>query len=434
LTVSPESSQNKRVVIVGAGLGGLRTTESLRSSGFAGHIALVGAESTVPYDRPPLSKQVLTGDWPPERTALISDDNLTKLSLELLPGRAAVGLDAANRAVRLDDGQTLSGDAIVVATGAHARRFPNSDELPNTFVVRTLADSLAVRAAFATARRVAVIGAGFIGAEIAAAARKAGLDVTVLEALPVPLQRQLGDAMGAACGSLHERHGTRLRTGVDVSGIDRTGVHLRSGDHVPADVVVVGIGAVPDVGWMNESAVRIDTTMGVYCDDHCRAQLRASDGFPDGFSDALPVGSPGPPAEGIYAVGDVASWPNARYGGERMRIEHWTNAAEMASHASDSVLHQFGLGADPGPYTPLPYFWSDQYDAKIQFLGRITGFEEVCVVSGSVGEGSWLALYRRGDRVVAALGVTKMRLLMRTRKLLMENAAWDDAVALATAG
>ena len=398
------------VVVVGGSLAGVRAVESLRARGFAGSIELIAEEVGLPYDRPPLSKQILAGAWEPERIQLCSSEAIAKLDVSLREGTRAEGLDLGPRIVRTSDGD-VSFERLVIATGARVRRLPGTEQRKDIHVVRTLADSLRLRSELLPGRRVVVIGAGFIGAEVAATAKGRGCNVTVLEALPTPLIRQLGEEMGRACAALHARNDVDLRTGASIATIDddRT-VHLADGARFDADVIVVGIGVQPNVEWLEGSGVLIDD--GVRCDERCRV-----------------LDTNGEPIDGVVGAGDVARFPNGLFGApddpnapELMRIEHWTNAAEMASHASGTLL------GGTESFAPVPYFWSDQYAHKIQFLGRTTAFDEVRVVDGDPSEGSWLALYRRGDRLIGALGVTKMRLLIRYRSMLAQRASWTDAL------
>ena len=342
---------------------------------------------------------------------LRSRRDLSDIDVELRDGTRADGLDVAARILRTTSGD-LGFDQLVVATGARVRTLPGQTSRTDLHVVRTLDDCLRLRAELQPGRRVVVVGAGFIGAEVAATAKGRDCDVTVLEAMPTPLARQLGTEMGAACAALHARNGVTLRTGVSIASIDADKtVHLGDGSSVGADVVVVGVGVQPNTEWLADSGVLLDD--GVRCDDRCRV-LSADDHRP---------------LEQIFAVGDVARFPNALFPSaddvmqpELMRIEHWTNAAEMASHAAGTAV------GDDLVFAPVPYFWSDQYAHKIQFLGRTTAFDEVRVVEGDPGDGAWLALYRRGDRLIGALGVSKMRLLIRYRTLLAERATWADAL------
>jgi NADPH-dependent 2,4-dienoyl-CoA reductase/sulfur reductase-like enzyme len=276
---------------------------------------------------------------------------------------------------------------------------PGQPDLAGLHTLRTLDDCLALRADLeAVPSRVVVVGAGFIGAEVAATARQRGLEVTLLEALPVPLQRVLGDRMGSVCADLHRDQGVdvRLSTGVDAFVDDAkgrvAGVVLSDGTTLEADVVVVGVGVVPNTEWLEGSGLTIDN--GVVCDETCLA------------------------APGVVAAGDVARWPNRRFG-EVMRVEHWENAQEQGSHAARRLL------GDTAPYEPVPWFWSDQYDRKIQLAGRSGPDDEVRIVDGSIDERRFVAVYGRAGRLVGVLGMNRPRPVIQYRQLIAEGASWD---------
>lgn len=397
-----------RVVVVGASLAGLRTVEALRQAGYDGTLTLIGREDHLPYDRPPLSKQVLAGAWEADRIWLRDPETFATLDLDLRLGTAATSLDTDNQRVHLDTGDAVPYDGLVIATGATPRALPGQPaDLAGLHTLRTLEDCLAIRDGIDGGARVVVVGAGFIGAEVAATARGRGCEVTVLEALPVPLSRGLGPVMGAACGALHTDHGVDLRCNVGVAGIEAAagraaGVRLQSGETIAADLVVVGVGVSPVTGWLEGSGLRLND--GVVCDASCAA---------------------GPP--GVYAAGDVARWPNPLFG-EEMRLEHWTNAVEQGTHVAQSLL----VGGAAEPFAPVPYFWSDQYETKIQFVGRSGPDDEVKVVHGSVDERKFVAIYGRAGRLVGALGFSMPRLLMGYRTLIADRASWEGALAHAS--
>jgi NADPH-dependent 2,4-dienoyl-CoA reductase/sulfur reductase-like enzyme len=402
----------EHIVVVGASLAGLRACETLRTEGFAGRITLVGAEDRMPYDRPPLSKKLLAGEWEPERIALRKPDDFASLGLELRLGVAACGLDTAARTLALADGSSLQFDGLIIATGGAVRRLPGQPDLAGVHELRTLDDALALREALDATPRVVVIGAGFIGLEVAATARQRGCAVTVLEGAPAPLMRGLGAEMGALAARVHERNGVAIHCGVQVAAIEGdagavTGVRLGDGTVVPADVVLVGIGVAPATGWLEDSGVQVRD--GIVCDA------------------TLCVGVPG-----IYAAGDCARWVNPLFD-EEMRVEHWTNAAEQGAAAARNLL-AVAAGNAPTPYEAVPFFWSDQFDSRIQFLGRPHGDDEVRIVHGldeATGEvaDQFVALYGHAGRFRGVLGVSMPKQVMPLRKLLLARATFDEAIA-----
>ena len=342
--------------MVGASLAGLRATETLREEGFTGKITLVGQELHLPYDRPPLSKQVLAGTWPPEKAVLADRKRAGELQLHEVLGHRAVRLDVEKRQVEIDDGTEFTGDALIVATGASPRHLPGTEGLSQRdglFTLRTLDDSVALRAAVTAvdSSRVVVIGAGYIGAEVASTCAGLGCRVTVIETLEIPLSNVVGPLIGAHCASLYEANGVELRTGHGVAGIHRAEgssgnggliVETADGERLEADVVVVGIGVAPAVDWLQDSGLTLEN--GVVCDDRLFA------------------------ADGVVAAGDVARWVWRHDGNEeQIRIEHWQVAAEAGMAAAHSLLAGRRHAA---PFTPVPYFWSDQFGIRFQALGN----------------------------------------------------------------
>jgi NADPH-dependent 2,4-dienoyl-CoA reductase/sulfur reductase-like enzyme len=408
-----------RVVIVGASLAGLRAAETLRTAGHTGEIVVVGDEPHAPYDRPPLSKKVLAGEWEPDRIALRKPDDMASLEVTWRLGTRAVALDPDRRVVTVaaaadrDATEELGYDGLVIATGAVPRRLPGQPAA--AYVLRSLDDALALRARFAPGgQRVVVIGAGFIGLEAAATARALGNEVIVLEGADAPLVRGLGAEMGRAVTACHADHGVEIRCGVSVASIELgtsgsgsgsgTGaVVLGDGTAVPADVVLVGIGVAPATDWLAGSGLEVRD--GVVCDE------------------TLAVRG----VTGIVAAGDVARWPNPLFD-EEMRVEHWTNAAEQGALAASNLL-AVAAGRPAEVYAPVPFFWSDQYDRRVQFLGRASAEDEVRIVSGSVEERRFLALYGREGRLRGALGLNSPKLVMPYRRLLAARATWDEALA-----
>ncbi|GAB4008897.1 NAD(P)/FAD-dependent oxidoreductase [Nocardioides ultimimeridianus] len=403
-------SDPRRLVVIGASLAGLRAVEAARKTGFDGEVVLVGAEEHLPYDRPPLSKAFLypAGDEGLAPEPFFRDEAYLRdeLSVELRLGAPATALDTEQKVV-VAGGEEIAYDALVIATGSTPRLLPGTGGLAGVHPLRSLDDSLAVRDALEAGARTVVIGAGFIGSEVAATARKRGLEATIIEALPTPLVRATGTEMGAAIASLHEQNGTALLCGTGVASIEGDGrverVVLADGREIPADLVVVGIGVVPAVDWLAGSGVPLEN--GVVCDE------------------TLWTGVPG-----VYAAGDVASWHNPTMG-ERQRMENWTAAAEQGAAAARNAL-------DPDnakPYGTVPYFWSDWYDVRIQFVGSPDA-DEVRLVDGDPASGGrWIALYRRGDRLIGALTVNGQAEIMKYRVQIMKGGSWDDALAFAEA-
>jgi NADPH-dependent 2,4-dienoyl-CoA reductase/sulfur reductase-like enzyme len=397
----------RRVVVVGASLAGIRTVQALRSKGFDGSISLIGEEPHLPYDRPPLSKQFLSGDWDEDGIGLASPDLLARLELDLRLGRRAVRMDMAARQVTLDDGAPLAFDDLVVATGSAPRRLPGTPPLEGIHTLRTLDDARAIRSALAGSPRVVIVGAGFIGAEVAATARGKGLDVTVLEALPVPLSRGLGPELGPAVAALHGDHGVRLEVGAVVAALEGTNrverVVLADGTAIEADLVVVGIGTIASTGWLDGSALTIRD--GLVCDEFLRA-----------------VG-----VEGVWAAGDVARWPNQLFG-EEMRLEHWDNAANQGSAVGAAIAT-----GEVVPFAPVPFVWSEQYDAMIQILGRPHGDDRVHVALGSIEDRAFVALLERDGLLSAVVGMNESRRTMRFKAILRGRPPIEEAKAAAAA-
>ncbi len=404
-------SHINRVVIVGASLAGLRAAETLRADGFEGAVTVVGAEPHRPYDRPPLSKKLLLGEWEPDRVVLRKADAFDELDVDWRLGEAATGLDIGDREVHLADGATLGYDGLVIATGAACRRLPDDGGHPDVHELRTLDDALRLRRRLGDGdRSVVVIGAGFIGLEVAATARQRGNAVTVLELAPAPLTRAVGADMGRAIGALHEAEGVALRCGVGIERLVEPGVLLAGGELVRADVVVVGIGVAPAVGWLDGSGLELRD--GVVCGSDLAA--RTADGSV---------------APGVYAAGDVARWVNPLFD-EEMRVEHWTNAAEQGEHAARNLLRT-SRGETPEPFAAVPFFWSDQYAHRIQFLGHAGPDDDALVVAGRVEDGTFLALYGRAGRLRGVLGLNAPRWVMKMRGALLDQLGWDDALTVA---
>ncbi len=400
--------KRESVTIVGASLAGLRAAETLRRDGFDGVITLIGDEAHLPYDRPPLSKQVLSGDWEPERTLLSPTDRIDGLDLDLRMGTRATGLDASARTVEVD-GEKQPYDGLLIATGARCRTLPGSAGLDGVHTLRTLDDSLAIRdVLMAGPQRVVVVGAGFIGAEVASTAVGYGVPVTMVEPQSTPLGHVLGEAVGSAVADLHRSHGVDLRCGVGVeavTGDDRVAsVCLSDGEELDADLVVVGIGVVPNTEWLEGSGLTIDD--GVVCDGTCLA------------------------APDVVAAGDVARWPNPRYAGT-MRVEHWDNAVEQGAHAARRLL---STDEEAVPFSPVPWFWSDQYDRKLQLAGRARPDDDCVLVDGSLEEHRFAVAYGRDGVFTAVFAMNRPRQVMLLKGLLERGATWEEALEFARGG
>jgi NADPH-dependent 2,4-dienoyl-CoA reductase/sulfur reductase-like enzyme len=376
----------------------LRAAETLRRGGHDGPLIIIGAERHPPYDRPPLSKQILTGKAGPEDIVLPVEAGL---DAEWLLGTAATGLDLDRSRVRLADGSEVPFDLLVVATGAAPRILPGAAPGSGVHYLRTIDDALALRDDLAESEQMVVIGAGFIGLEVAASARQRGLEVTVVEVLPVPLERAIGREMGAAIAATHGRHGVEVLLGNAFDGLVGAGrvegVRLAGGGVVPADLVVVGIGVVPVTGWLDGSGLEISD--GVLCDSRLRVRAR------------------GQWRADIVAAGDVARWNHPGYG-DSVRIEHWTNAADQGEAAARTLLD----GDAAPPFAPTPYFWSDQFGIKIQFVGHARPGDVVSVLEGDPADDRFVAAYGRDGRLVAALGLRRPARVMALQRLIAEGA------------
>lgn len=393
------------IVVVGASLAGLRTVENIRKKGYQGRLVLIGDEARTPYDRPPLSKEVLRGEWEPERIDL-RRKGYDDLGLDMRLGKRATALHAQSREIELEGGDRIRYDGLAICTGTVPRRLPNQPALAGIFEIRTLDDALAMREALAKKPRVCVVGAGFIGSEVAASCVKLGLPVTVVEALPVPLARNLGETLGQHFASLHRSHGVDLRLGAGVLKIVGDGrvekVFLTDGSEIDCDLLCIGIGVLPCTSWLEGSGLALDN--GVVCDEYLRASL-----------------------PGVYAAGDVCNWQNPLYG-ERMRVEHWTNAVEQARVLADNLLATDGkLQA----FESAPMFWSDQYGIKIQGAGRPRPDDTLHIAHGTLESGTFTALYGRAGRLVAVVTFQQPAKLFQYRKMIAERASWEAALAAA---
>ncbi len=395
----------RAIAVVGASLAGLRAVETLRRKGYDGTITLIGAESHLPYDRPPLSKELLTGSWDVDRLPLRRED-YADLELDLRLGRRAVALDVAEQRLQLDDAASVAYDGLIIATGSAPRELPGTPPLEGIHLLRTLDDALAIRAVLTSGPRVAIVGAGFIGAEVASSCRARGLEVTLIEALEVPLLRGLGAEMGAVCAEMHRDEGVDLRCGVGVEGFAGSGrvesLRLSDGSEVRADLVVVGIGVAPVTDWLVSSGLELAD--GVVCDATCATR-----------------------APGVVAAGDVARWYNPLFE-EQMRAEHWTNAVEQGVAAAETLL---AGPAAAEPFAPVPFVWSDQYGIKIQVAGQIRADDKIELIAGSVHERKFTVLYGRAGRLSGVLAFNRPRDVIAYRRMLADRPSWNDALAQA---
>ncbi|MCD2118521.1 FAD-dependent oxidoreductase [Rhodococcus pyridinivorans] len=402
-------STPERVVVVGAGLAAVRTAEELRRAGYEGELVLVGDETHLPYDRPPLSKEVLRGDR--DDTTLRPSEFFGENRIELMLGAAARSVDTASRTLTLSDGTELGYDELVVATGLRPRRIPGLPDLAGVHVLRSLEDSRALREAIVPGARALVVGAGFIGCEVAASLRAREVEVVLVEPQPTPLASVLGAEVGALVTRLHTAEGVDVRAGVGLSEIRGDGrvtsavlgdgrvtsAVLGDGSEIDVDLVVLGIGSIPATEWLEGSGVEVEN--GVVCDGTGRTSTPH-----------------------VWAVGDVASWQVPA--GGRRRIEHWTNAGEQAS-----VLAKTIMGVEAGAAAQVPYFWSDQYDIKIQGLGAVTADDTVHVVRDDGRK--FLAYYERDGRFVGAVGGGLPALVMKSRAKIAAGAPIDELLTAA---
>jgi len=395
------------VVVVGAGLAGWRFVEALRRHGYSGQVTLIGDERHAPYDRPPLSKNVLVGKWGPEKTTLATPEHVDTNGVTLLLGVAATRLDVATATVHLADGTSVQGSWIVIATGARARHLGYSaDDLLHTIRGRDDLERLesALRD-LGPGSTIAVIGGGFIGAEAATALRTRGFEPVVLEAAPRPLLGALGPEVSLWLEGLAAQAGVELRTSQRIADVKFVEGHFVVSFEEDVDLwaraVIVGAGAIPNVEWLESSGLEIEN--GVVVDENLMAASRVS------------------------AIGDVArfAWPNV-FGTEHVRIEHWQVSNDHAAHLARVLM------SGEAPLAPLiPYFWSDQYGKKIQLLGHPRANDQVEIVHGSVEEGKWMALYSRDGIVSGVVSLSQPRALMLSKPFLEQRTSLDDALASA---
>jgi 3-phenylpropionate/trans-cinnamate dioxygenase ferredoxin reductase component len=389
----------RRLVVVGASLAGLRAAQAARKSGFDGDLVMIGEERHLPYTRPPLSKELLAGEHTVDRVHLPSEE----LGVEWRLGVPAASLDRGRRRVVLSDGDEVAYDRLILATGSRPRRWPGPGaELDGVHLLRDLDDALTLRAAFDERPRVAIVGAGFIGCEVAQTARKEDLDVTLIDVAATPML-PLGPELGAWCAQLHSDRGVDVRLGTGVAALVGAGrveaVELTDGELVAADVVVVGLGALPNVEWLAGSGLEVAS--GLACD----ATLTAA-GDPD-----------------VLGAGDIVTWPHPLADGEEIRIEHWTVAAEQGQLAGRNALL---APEERKPYVAPPYFWSDQYDVKIQSLGLPGRAERVELLESTPDRSRLVYGGERDGRLVGIIAINAARRLGSYRMALEDPPMLDE--------
>ncbi|MFC4497497.1 NAD(P)/FAD-dependent oxidoreductase [Streptomyces ovatisporus] len=385
-------------------MAGVQTAVQLREQGWPGAIRLIGNESHQPYDRPPLSKAVLLG----RAESSSFDIDFGALDVELELGRRVTALRTAEQLLETDSG-AVAYDQLVVATGAEPRTLPGTEDVPGVHLLRTLDDAAGLRSVLAARGTVVVVGAGWIGAEFATAAREAGCAVTVVEAAGQPLPGALPAEVAAYMRDWYAQCGAELRTGVVVQAVEREGVQLADGTHLHADAVLVGIGSRPATGWLAGSGVELDETGAVRADEWLRASVPH-----------------------VYAVGDCASFPSARYG-ERLLVHHWDNALQGPRVVAENISAEClpDSEAERAVYDPVPYFWSEQFGRFVQYAGHHTAGDEI-VHRGDPGEAAWSVCWLRDGSLTALLAVGRPRDLAQGRKI-MERGLKVDGEGLADA-
>ncbi|NML32365.1 FAD-dependent oxidoreductase [Paraburkholderia sp. G-4-1-8] len=390
----------RNIVVVGASVAGLRAVETLRREGFEGDITLVSGEPHAPYDRPPLSKQILTSEIGPAELQYREIDWFAQQEVTLRLGEHAEQLDVRAKRLRIG-GQWLRYDGLIVATGARARKLHTGRALKGIHTLRTIDDALAIRESILPGTRVVIIGAGFVGSEVASSAASSGAQVTLLEVAETAMSRAVGAQLGHVFARLHEEFGVNLVCKARVTGFggnDRVQfVRLADGWELPADLVVVGIGVEPNTEWLSDSGLTLDD--GLLCDDTLNA---------------------GP--ETVYAAGDVVAWPNAWWGGV-MRGEQWLVAADQGMHAAQNLL----LGrARARPFSTIPYFWTDQYGCRIQVAGR-TDLGEAVSLIGDPSQRPFLCAYRHGNEITGVFAIDAPRAFATLRSRMQQHRGFATA-------
>ncbi len=390
-------AQNESYLIIGAGIAGGTAAETLRKQGFDGEIHLIGAEPHRPYDRPPLSKEFLSGAKEQEKLYFKTEDFYTEQSIELHLVAEALALDTSSNTVTLSNADALHYDKLLLATGSQVKRLPNPGaNLDGVHYLRNIEDSKAIAQSMSGAGRAVIVGAGFIGSEVAAVCKAAGLEVTVLEIQPQPMAHILGAKMGAIYANLHTNRGIDLRLSEGISEIRGQSraeqVITDKGNTIDCDLVVIGVGISPDTSLAE--AAGLDVEGGILIDENCRTSN-----------------------PNIFAAGDVANWFHPGLG-HRLRVEHWDNALNQGAAAAKSML------GNPEAYAPVLYFWSDQYDLNIQYLGHAAEWDEIAV-RGNPSEEKFSAFYLKDGSVHGALIVNNFRDIRPTRTLIGQKTPVD---------
>ncbi|MFD6173950.1 NAD(P)/FAD-dependent oxidoreductase [Streptomyces coeruleorubidus] len=396
-TQEPGSSAPRRVVVAGAGMAGVQTAVALREQGFTGTVSLIGAEPHQPYDRPPLSKAVLLGKA--EGSAF--DVDFEALGIELRLGCEVRGLRPGDHELDTEDGP-VPYDVLVVATGAEPIRLPGAEGVPGVHLLRTLDDAERLRPVLARRQDIVVVGAGWIGAEFATAAREAGCAVTVVEAAERPLTGALPAEVAAPMAGWYADAGAVLRTHARVERVEPGTVVLDDGSRLPAGAVVVGIGARPATAWLSGSGIELGTHGEIVADQHLRSSA------PD-----------------VYAVGDCASFPSGRYG-ERLLVHHWDNALQGPRTVAVNIVGR-ASGETPAVYDPVPYFWSEQFGRFVQYAGHHAA-ADTTLWRGDTDGPAWTVCWLRGDRLVALLAVGRPRDLAQGRRLIESGTPMNPAL------
>jgi 3-phenylpropionate/trans-cinnamate dioxygenase ferredoxin reductase component len=382
-------------VVVGANLCGGSAVQTLRQEGFDGRIVLLGEEPELPYERPPLSKEYLRGEHSRDSLFVQPAAWYEENRIDVRLGTRAIAVDSAKRAIDLSDGERLEYGALLLATGGRPRRIPG-EPLERVLYLRTIGDADRIRSELVGGRHLVVVGAGFIGAEVAASARTLGLEVTSLEVLEVPLERAIGEEMGRLYAEIHREHGIELRTGEGVESVEQTagGVLVRTtrGAAIEGDAVVVGVGIEPNIELAESAGAKIEN--GIVVDEFCRTTM-----------------------DGVFAAGDVANHWHPVFG-RHVRVEHFDNAIKQGAAAARNMMGR------AEPYDDPHWFWSDQYDQNLQYAGYAASWDEI-VVRGSTKERNFVAFYLNDGVVLAALGLNRGKDVRRAMKLIGKKAQPD---------